>query len=105
MNRSRVRGPYARFCERDEVSHVAHLTLLDCAYIGLLLDRFLDLPRADAAGTDLFGADDAIFQGPNVLQIRFPRGTGLVMSVTYVVTGNGLLAADFTNSCHFLYSS
>ena len=30
MSRSRVRGPYARFCERDEVSLiVAHLTLLD----------------------------------------------------------------------------
>ncbi len=30
MNRSRVRGPYARFCERDEVNQLAaHLTLLD----------------------------------------------------------------------------
>jgi len=30
IDRSRIRGPYVRFCERDEVSQiVAHLTLLD----------------------------------------------------------------------------
>lgn len=29
MNKSRVRGPYARFCERDEADLISCFTLLD----------------------------------------------------------------------------
>lgn len=33
MNKSRVRGPYARFCERDEADLISCFTLLDLVRI------------------------------------------------------------------------
>ena len=40
MNRSRIRGPYVRFCERDEVKNF-RLTLLDetCQLILVYIGR------------------------------------------------------------------
>ncbi len=40
INRSRIRDPYVRFCERDEVSILIHLTLLDIEIVFMVLSIF-----------------------------------------------------------------
>ncbi len=64
------------------------------------LDGLGDVAGADAAGADLDGLDAAIPDGLHLLQVRVPRGAGLVVGVADVVTETGTFAADFTFSRH-----
>jgi hypothetical protein len=70
------------------------------AYKPRRLERFGDKAGTDAAGADLDGCDCAVFDGFDLLDVRVPDGTGLVVGMAHVVAEAGAFSADFTFSRH-----
>ena len=67
------------------------------------LDCFLYLARADAASANFDRLYRAVLYCPDILQVGLPDGTGFVVCVTDIISGNRLFPTDFTFSCHFYY--
>ena len=74
----------------------AQASLFSTIDIVTVSDNFLYFTGPDAAGTDFYGLDRAVLHGTDLLQVRAPHGTGFVVGVTDIISGNGFFPADFT---------
>jgi hypothetical protein len=59
-------------------------------------DNFFNLIGTDTTGADLHGLDGTVVTATNLLQIRVPDGSGLIMSVADIVASHRFFPADFT---------
>ena len=62
----------------------------------------MNLAGADAAGADLHGLDGSLVIGTDFLQIWIPHGTGFIVCVTDIVSGNRLFTANSTFFRHLV---
>jgi hypothetical protein len=67
-------------------------------YLGVLLQRFGYVAGADATGTGLNGQDAAVLYGSDLLKVRIPYGTGLVVGVAHIVSEAGPFSTNITFS-------
>jgi len=68
-------------------------------------ERFGDKAGTDAAGANLDSCNRAVFDGFNLLDVRMPDGTGLVVGVAHVVAEAGAFSTNFTFSRHMISTS
>ena len=71
---------------------------LEIGYMMLPLQCFGNVTGTDATGTGLNGHNAAVFYGPDLLQVRIPHGTGLVVGVAHIVTEAGPFSTNITFS-------
>jgi hypothetical protein len=69
----------------------------------LLLQGFGYVAGADATGTGLDGLNAAICYGSDLLQVRIPHGTGLVVGVAHIVSEAGSFSTNITFSRHIIF--
>jgi len=67
-------------------------------YYGVRLQGFDYMAGANATGAGLDGHDAAIFYGSDLLKVRIPHGTGLVVGMAHIVAEAGAFSTNITFS-------
>lgn len=63
-----------------------------------LLQCFGYVARTDTTGTGLNGHDAAVFNGPDLLKVWIPNGTGFIVGVAYIVAEAGPFSTNIAFS-------
>ena len=66
----------------------------------IVSDSLDDVTGADAAGAYLYASDSALTNCLNLLQVRVPGTTCLVVCVADIISEAGTFSTDFTYSGH-----
>lgn len=66
----------------------------------IVSDSLDDVTGADAAGAYLYASDSALTNCLNLLQVRVPCTTCLVVCVADIISEAGTFSTDFTYSGH-----
>lgn len=76
----------------------------DCGLVYLtsviVSDSLYNMTGADAAGAYLYASDSALTNSLNLLQVRVPCTTCLVVRVADIISEAGTFSTDFTYSGH-----